>query len=242
MGYTRYALILDHADGHLGGAAMRLLEIGVDVLYANDVDEASLMARQEAETLGAVLVPAASSLGFVDRVIQQICTHLDAGPQGLVLLGRDPGERTRSELRSRGVRWGLWDVENERGLRFVMTAAMSTGHEADPRKDIRVPTDLEAIACMGRHRKEARVHDISVGGVYLAAEHPFLAGSSLSIDITLPSGPLWAKGDVVSAKTADMQVRPDIPEGMGVAFTQINDDARETLRAYIADQVALYEI
>ena len=143
MAYTRYALILDHADGHLGGVAMRLLDVGIDVLYANDVDEASLLARQEAETLGAVLAPAASSLTSIDRVLQQICSHLEAGPQALVLIGGDPGERTRSELRSRGVRWGLWDMENDRGLRFVMTAAMSTGHEADPRKDVRVPTDLD---------------------------------------------------------------------------------------------------
>lgn len=242
MGYTRYALILDHADGQLGWAAMRLLDLGIDVLYANDVDEASLLARQEAGTLGAVLVPAASSLTFVDRVLKQICSHLEAGPQALVLLGGDPGERTRAELRGRGVRWGLWDVENERGLRFVMTAAMYTGHEADPRKDIRIPTDLEAIVCMGRHRKEARVHDLSAGGAFLAAEHPFLSGSSLSIDITLPSGALWAKGDVVNAKTADVAGRDDMPEGMGISFTQIADPAREALKSYLEQQIALFEI
>ena len=52
--YERFALILDSESAELGHAALRLLELGIDVLYANDLDEAELLARQESERLGAV--------------------------------------------------------------------------------------------------------------------------------------------------------------------------------------------
>jgi hypothetical protein len=43
LDYERFALILDSASAEPGRAALRLLELGIDVVYANDLDEAELL-------------------------------------------------------------------------------------------------------------------------------------------------------------------------------------------------------
>lgn len=235
MDYERFALILDSQASDLGRAAVRLLELGIDVLYAMDVDEAALLAQQEAERLGAVLTPAHFEPDFIDRLVSRVCIHLAAGPRSLVTVGLEPDARFVERLRDHGTEWCLWEPYTERELRFVMTAAMSTSHDGERRKDARIPTEIPTTVFMGRHRKEVTVHDLSLGGAYLATPHPFLEDSVLSLEIPLEGGTvLHGKAIVVNAKTADKPGRADVPEGMGVIFSDFTDTAQQILRDYVS--------
>ena len=231
--YERFALILDSASAELARAALRLIEIGIDVLYANDLDEAELLARQESERLGAVLIPATFGLDRVEALLCRVCSRLAAGPRGLVPLGLEPEPEFVEVLRAKGVTWRLWEPFEERELRFVMTAAMATDHGGERRKDARIPTEIATTVFMGRHRKDVTVHDLSATGAYLAATNPFLEGSRLSFEIPLPDGLVAGKAEVANAKTADQPGRADVPEGMGIAFTQLTPGSREKLEAFI---------
>ena len=84
-----------------------------------------------------------------------------------------------------------------------------------------------------RHRKEVVVHDLSVSGAYLATPHPFLEDSRISLEIPLPSGPILGNGLVVNAKTADKPGRPDVPEGMGVSFSNLSAESYERLQDFV---------
>jgi len=231
--YERFALILDSASAELGRAALRLLELGIDVLYANDLDEAELLARQESELLGAVLIPATFGLDRVDALLSRVCSQLAARARGLVLVGLEPESEFVEVLQAKGVTWRLWEPFDERELRFVMTAAMAAEHAGERRKTPRIPTEIATAVFMGRHRKDVTVHDLSAGGAYLSATNPFLEGSRLSFEIPLPDGLVMGKAEVVNAKTADRASRADVPEGMGIAFTQLTPGSRETLEAFI---------
>ena len=50
-------LVLDSQKCSLGQAALALVRLGVEALYANDLDEASLLARQEGLRLRGALAP-----------------------------------------------------------------------------------------------------------------------------------------------------------------------------------------
>ena len=238
--YERYALILDTEKGELGSVAMQLLESGVDVLYAADVDEGELLARQESSRLGAVLIPSSTSLDDVERVLKQICPQMGAGTQSLVMAGLEPSAEVSRELRDRGAKWCIWEPFEPHELRCVMTAAMATEDRVDPRVDLRIPTDIQANVHMGRHPKPVRVHNISATGAYLATPHPFLEESRLNIEIPLPDGALRCKATVVNAKTDDKPGRPDVPEGMGVMFFEMDGDAECLLRGFIADWISRF--
>jgi hypothetical protein len=240
--YERFALILDSASEELGSTALRLLELGIDVLYANDLDEAELLARQESERLGAVLIPATFGLDRVEALLSRVCSRLAAGARGLVLVGLEPELEFVELLRSEGVKWRLWEPFEERELRFVMTAAMATEHGGERRKDTRIPTEIATTVFMGRHRKDVTVHDLSATGAYLAATHPFLEGSRLSFEIPLPNGQVVGKAQVANANTADRLGRADVPEGMGIAITQLTPGSRETLDAFIDDWIQRFRL
>jgi hypothetical protein len=95
---------------------------------------------------------------------------------------------------------------------------------------------------MGRHRKDVTVHDLSASGAYLAAQNPFLEGSAIRVDIALPGGPVAGKAEVVNAKTEDKPGRPDVPDGMGVVFTDLAPESEATLREFIRDQLRRFEL
>ena len=240
--YDRFALVFDTTAGSLGQAAIRLIEVGIDVLYANDVDEAELLARQEAQRLGAVLIPADVEARIVDPLLARVCSQTDAGPEGLIVAGPAPSPEFAERLRFRDVVWCLREPYDLRELRFVMTAAMATAHGRERRKHLRIPTEMTTTVFMGRHRKEVTVHDLSVAGAYFATAHPFLPGSILSIDLPLPGGSVLGKAKVVSAKTDDSPGRPDVPDGMGVEFTALTPPDAERLARYVEDWIDRFRL
>jgi hypothetical protein len=233
VGYERFALVLDNGDSVLGRAAVRLLELGIDVLYANDLDEAELLARQESGRLGALLIPEVFDPAYTDMLLERVGARLEAGPRGVIVTGNRPDAETCHRLRARGVRWGVWHPYEMRELRFVMAAAMSESHGGERRKYQRIPTDLPTTVFMGRHRKDVILHDLSVSGAYFATQYPFLEDSRLSIELPLPEGTIFAKAVVMNAKTADKPGRDDVPDGMGVVFSDLPEQGFTALREFV---------
>jgi hypothetical protein len=231
--YERFALIIDSEASALGSIAVRLLNLGVDLLYAADLDEAMLLAAQESQRLGAVLIPSSFEVDLVEELISRICSKLAAGPRALVVAGREREPGFVERLREHGVEWAVCEPYTDRELRFVMTAAMSTRHTGERRKHHRIPTNIETTVFMGRHRKQVVVHDLSVTGAYFATPHPFLEDSRISLEIPLPHGSVLGNGLVANAKTADKPGRPDVPEGMGVSFNSLSPESCERLQEFI---------
>jgi hypothetical protein len=119
---------------------------------------------------------------------------------------------------------------------------MSEGHDGERRKHLRIPTEMESTVFMGRHRKDVTIHDLSLSGAYFATAYPFLEGSQLSVEIPLPDRTVRAKAVVVNAKTADKPGRADVPEGMGVAFTDFGSEGAAALRSFIDTWIGRFRL
>lgn len=67
--------------------------------------------------------------------------------------------------------------------------------------------------------KDAAIHNLSTGGLYLATQTPFDVGSEFHIEIELPERKEWIKGlcKVVWVNEIDTD---QYPRGMGVAFLE----------------------
>ena len=74
--------------------------------------------------------------------------------------------------------------------------------------------------------------DLSTVGMYLHSDLLLTEGERLSLRISLPGcrHPLSVDGEVVRADTGD-ELRCS---GMGVAFRNLSDEARDVLRGYVA--------
>ena len=231
--YERFTLLLDSQETEFGGLAIRLLELGIDTMYANDLDEAALLSRQEVGRLGGVLTSSEGPLSQIENIVNRVCAGLDAGASSLVLVGPEMSEEKAGSLRKLGISWRLSEPYEERDLRFVLSLAMSKEYADERRKSLRIPTEIPTTVFMGRHRQDVTVRDLSLSGVYCASPHPFLPASQLSIEIPLPDGTFIAKGEVRNAKTADVTGRADVPDGMGVAFTHINEKSTNLLQGFV---------
>jgi hypothetical protein len=241
-GYERFALILDSESLELGQTAMRMLDLGIDVLYAKDPDEAVLLARQESSRLGAVLIPSTLDLGPDAGLLRRLCAGLDAGHGCLIVAGAEPEAEILETLQRQAVEWCLWEPYGERELRFVLSAAMSVEHERELRGDLRIPTAIETNVFMGRHRKPCVVHDLSVSGAYLAAPDPFLTGSLLSVEIAVTDGAVLGKAEVVRDKTSEVEARNDVPDGMGIRFSSFLPGSEERLRSFVNETIRRFRI
>ena len=240
--YERFALIIDSEVPALGSVAVRLLDLGIDLLYAANLDEATLLAAQESQRLGAVLIPSSFEADLVEDLISRVCSKLAAGPRALIIVGLERESDFVECLRNHGVEWAVCEPYTDRDLRFVMTAAMSTGHTGERRKHPRIPTNIETTVFMGRHRKRVVVHDLSVTGAYFATPHPFLEEARISLDLPLPNGRVLGNGFVVNAKTADKPGRPDVPEGMGVSFSNLSQESYERLQDFIEGWIDCFRL
>jgi len=74
--------------------------------------------------------------------------------------------------------------------------------------------------------------DLSAVGMYLHSDLLLTEGERLALRITLPGGsrPVDVRGEVVRADIGDGLRR----SGMGVAFRNLSEEAREKLRGYVA--------
>lgn len=74
--------------------------------------------------------------------------------------------------------------------------------------------------------------DLSAVGMYLHSDLLLTEGERLQLRITLPGGsrPVVVRGVVVRAEDGDGPRR----SGMGVAFRNLSEEAREELRGYVA--------
>jgi len=78
--------------------------------------------------------------------------------------------------------------------------------------------------------------DLSAVGVYLRSDLLLSPGEDVLLTLRLP--PLWRpvciSGTVVRSETGGERHGP----GMGVAFVEMGDEARESLRRYVAQRLA----
>ncbi len=238
--YQRYAVAADDASQELGELALRLLELGVDVLYAPALDEAALLTRQEARRVGAVLLPA-SVLGSDASRLPQLF-----GVPAARLVPVASLEQDLAPWGACGARLGLRRPCPDSDLRFAVQAALAFDDHGEFRLDLRAP--IEAVVELvemrpgGPKRHAAMLLDVSAGGAYLATAEPLAAGTRAEMMLPAPLGGGRVEIESVFAYRPGPGSRGNRPAGMGVMFTQPDLSLRSACRSYVRSQIARFEI
>ena len=79
--------------------------------------------------------------------------------------------------------------------------------------------------------------NISNGGLYVATDNALKVGTKLQIEMIVPgaAGPTRCRGQVSWQNTQDNSLRPDLPTGIGIEFTEMDSAARKELRTFVLD-------
>ncbi len=240
MEYQRYAVAADDAGQGLGALALRLLELGVDVLYAPALDEAALLTRQESERVGAVLLPA-SALGADETRLPRLFSLPASRLLPVASLSEDLAAWGRS-----GARLGIRQPCADSDLRFAVQAALAFDDEGEFRLDLRAPIDAAAEVIEmrpgGPRQQSVRMLDVSAGGAYLATDPPLEPGHRAELLLPEILGGARVEIEVVFAWRQVEDGRGRRAVGMGVMFSAPDLALRSLCRRYVRSQIARFEL
>lgn len=241
MSQERIALIVDDPASSLGEVSLRLLRLGIDVVYTKEMDEAQLLARQEAWRVGAVLFPPGVDPTAAAGLAARIGTLRRGAPPELLVIGEEPAAEAKQRLRDAGVERALWEPFDESTLRYGVNAAVFGGMQGDPRREVRIATTLRGRTYVGLRRKDVLVSTLSVAGAYLETPHPDEPGSRLRLEIDLPEGPpLFTRAEVRYASEAG--THHGLPTGMGVVFEPLGPPDEARVRAFLHEQAQRFTL
>jgi hypothetical protein len=229
-------LAVDDDKGSLGDPSLQLVRLGVDILLATEVDEARLLARQEAEAIKGVLIPSENSEERIDAVLDAVGPHTGLGPESIALLGRRLDEDRMWRLRERGLRFRLWSPYEDRDLRYLGCSLISAASDSNLRIDARVPTAIPAVAEFRGRAREVLVGDLSSSGAYLETEEPFPAGSMLHVEIALPGGTIRLRATVRWVVRPQQGPSSARAGGFGVEFLRPKPLHRSALLDHLAEE------
>ncbi len=222
---NRLVLLCDDDKGSLGDVALQLVRVGTDAVYAPELFEAELMARQEGRGIRAVLLPVESTTPErLDEVLECIGPHCSVGVEDFAVLGKRPADKHVELLRDKGIGWRLWSPYDDRDLRFLTWGLVWAGTNDDLRIHTRVPTALPAKAVRRGAERDVLIGDLSRSGAYIETAEPFPAGSQVHLSISLPVGVVEFFGVTrwVATDSNEGPVRGRAP-GFGMEFLEIPD-------------------
>jgi hypothetical protein len=235
-------LVLDTQRCSLGEAALALVRLGVEALYANDLDEASLLARQEGLRVRGALAPSSVGAGDAAEILDAIAPHTNVRPASLVLAGPRPEDDTVTALRAAGLRWGLWEPYEPAELRFLATLAVWEGSDSELRIEPRVPTSLRASVTVAGKTRPVRVLDLTTTGAFLEVDAPPAPGRNLGLEIALPSGSIQIVAYVRWVRATAQKAPVELPAGCGVEFAPPQPAEAEALRQQMLAGMARFEL
>jgi hypothetical protein len=239
---ARYALVCDSGREGLGLVALRLLRLGIDALYAGDLDEALLLAAQEGSRIRAILFPAQHDEREPTSIMKQIASSPEGCSPTLVAIGECPSPADRTRLRAAGVRWAVWEPANDSVLRFVVNSALLLPTEMAGRKELRVPTNLLGRFRSKAGRQDALVYSLSARGAFLETPRPLPKGSEVDLEIWFPRTVLRTGAQVVYSNAPDGRREPRLPLGMSVVFAELDPGREAHLRRYVEERASCYVV
>jgi hypothetical protein len=247
-------LVADESDCSLGPMALRLTRIGIDPLYANDQDEALLLAEQEKRMIGAVCFPSTLDPAGIDSLVKKVTERAGLRAASMIPVGERPDDEALLAMRELGICWALWGESTDEDLRFVLAHVIEQHNPDDLRFEPRVPADFVAAKlCKGTLELQARVVDLAVTGAFLQTDRPRADRTAGTLELELPSGTCrqratvrWTRDEVDSSDPRELHV------GMGVQFEVLDIDAEDLeapdpeemneLRAFVRTRLTRYVV
>ena len=232
----RYALCFDSDEDCLGEVALRLIRLGIDVVYARSADEAFLLAGDNGQQIRAVVVPPSVAMPDLERVLERISNQQNQEPVSVVVMGEKPAEEVRARLRLAGAEWAVWNTDDDSALRYAVNGALTLPSEVFERRETRVPTNLMASFWLDDARGDAVIYTLSARGAFLETPRPIPVSTRLQIEVWLPNVRFNTAAKVIYANVPGGRSRASWPVGVGVVFEELADRHEVALRGYITER------
>jgi len=116
------------------------------------------------------------------------------------------------------------------------SAEVPTHASGERRAAARVPIEVEVSLTSESHFFAGLTGDLSEGGLFLATWRKVAVGAQLELALSLPDGPVLARGRVRWVRDVMESGAP----GLGVAFDELSDEARSRIEAFCTERAPWY--
>jgi uncharacterized protein (TIGR02266 family) len=226
--YDRSALILDGEEHTLSQVSMSLLVLGHRSIYADDLDELVVLAREREARIGALLVPAHRAFEWWPLLSKRILEPLALSPQAVLPVGDRVPDADAETLFCDGVRWALRAPHSPWELRFAVSQVLFENDPNEGREDTRVPCSIPVEVTSDSRSQTARITDLSRGGVFVQLAHPHPNDTPVVLCAELCGRVVSLRGRV--AWRTGPRSAAWLDRGMGVEFHDVDPEALELLR------------
>jgi len=123
---------------------------------------------------------------------------------------------------------------NRRELVAVSQKLLALAERADPRIEYNILVHYGLNEDLGWHDYAMNVGN---GGLYLATENSLAVGTTLHLELIIPGGgaSTRCRGQVTWLNTQDKKLRPDLPIGIGIEFSELDATKSKQLRQFVLD-------
>ena len=234
MEIERRILLFDSPEGELQHLALDLIGRDFDVHYANDIDEAQMLAREAKGRINAVLF--ASSIEL--ERIPDMAKRFGVSTAALVSIGPRPPEKVVAALAHHGVRWHLWNDASDESIRFVLSNVLFEQDDLEIRFHRRVPVHHPAQLEIDGTKGDLMIRDLSLGGACLMGDFLGVEGSRGTLHFSNGNDPIdmpvtiaWVAGEAGD----DLRVA-------GVTFLEVTLPAGEAIDEMMESFVSKHRI
>lgn len=232
----RTILLLDVGLEPMAILAARIQRLGYRAVRVKVPEDAIPILADARFSVAAIVVPIDLPVADLGSTLSAL--RLASGNDRLPFLvtGRRPCASDRTRMANAGVSLPIWEPVNAHTLRFQLNRAV-----AGPipiRRDRgarRAPSshEVHVRARRRQRRKDARLYTFSAHGAFLATPTPSLRGSSLEVELGIPSLPKRVASEVTMTNVAGNLMRPNLPSGMAIRFQNLTAETEASLEMLV---------
>lgn len=235
------ALLLDDPDHEtIAPVALRLIRMGVDVLYTKWADEARLLAREAKGRIRAIAATPEVDVESLEVAHRAATAMSDEEETPMVVIGAAPQPAQRDRLRKAGVANALFEPYDDGDLRFVFNACMVVPSEIAPRREPRAPINQLCWLRIGTTRSFGVLYTLSAKGAYVEMAHPLPVGTNLELEFDFNGLGFETSIRVLYQVTPDRARESILPCGIGVLFSDLPPRVAERVRDFAQKRAGRY--
>ena len=221
MAQQREVLLIEEGTGASASLLRRRLRnLGFRTTLARRADELHRTLDQPELPFRAALLSTRMPSGRLSAFAAPLRQHLESGELTGLAVGEEPTPEIRQQLREAGFTLALWHPFDDRTLRFQVNRAFLRSRSKGPaRSELRAPLACRVCVRTPGRRKEARLYNLSAGGAFLETPRPSMVGAEVNVERQLPNGARSLPANVLHTNVPGNLLRPQVPVGMGIRFT-----------------------
>lgn len=215
-------MVIDSQPSVLGATAFRMTRLGADVHLVTGLDEAELFVRQEEPVLDLLIAAPDADLARLASLVENVKKQATDHVPRLLIVGNEPGEERRVEIRNLGADWMLLEPYADPELRFFVNAARTNRNWKFQRQSVRVPMETIAWIRAGGLRGSGVVTSLSRRGAFIETQENYPTSKPIRIEFKVDESRISVFANVTRIVDGEEDAIVPTPSGIDVIFYEVD--------------------